>query len=370
MKRTLHFLSLLLLVLCISIATQSCRDDDDSNNSCDLKASLNSPVQDMQIASGENIPLDIEFSACTPIQSYFVRIRNTNTDKLVFILSEFVDSETIRVNPDFSLTVSETANMDIEIRAEDADGNQIEEVIGSFELSAPTGNRVNLRFNLIYQGNTLNMGQRYQYPTGEEFEFTRFDMYMSDLSLKTNDGNSMLIKDIDYLEMTSAYQSSGSASQGYTYSVPGIAAGNFVGATFNIGISPALNATTPSDYPVSHPLGRTGDYWDGEGWMSYIFTSIEGRINVDTSNPDLEQGIALHLGSNNAFKTIDIDNAFAFLSDEGSEHFIDIDIDLIDLFVGQDGEIYDIVSIPQTHSTVHIPQVITLSNNLKNSINK
>ena len=370
MKQSVPFLFIFILAICTSLSFQSCRDDDDSSNNCDLSANLTSPATDLQFASGENIPLAVEFSACTPIQSYFVRIRNTKTDQLVFILSEFSNSESIQVNTTTTLEVSELTTMDIEIKAEDSEGNQIEEVIGSFDLTPPRGNKLSLRFNLMYEGSTLRMGQLYQYPTGEQFELTRFDMYMSDLSLQSTDGSSTVIKDLDYLEMTPTFNDLASATEGFVYTVAGVGQGDFQSASFNIGISPALNETTPSDYPVSHPLGRTGDYWDGEGWMSYIFASIEGRINIDTSNPDLEKGIALHLGSNNAFQEINIDNSFTFLNDEGDQHFVDIDFDLVDLFVGQDGEIYDIVAIPQTHSTEHIPQVITLSNNLKNSINK
>ena len=348
---------------------QSCNDDDVETN-CTLNARISSPAANMQFASGEDIPLDVEFSACTPIQSYLVSIRNTTTGQLVFILSEFANEETIQINTNAVLEVSESTMMDIEVRAEDAEGNQVEEVIGSFELTPPRGNVLSLRFNLMYNGETLSMGRLYEYPTGEQFEFSRFDMYMSDLALRTSDGNELILQEVDYLQMTNTFRDEASAQQGYLYAIAGVAPGDFQSVQFNIGISPEMNETTPSDYPVSHPLGRVGDYWDGEGWMSYIFASIEGRINIDTSNPDLEQGIALHLGSNNAFQEVKIDNAFSFANEEGDEQIVNINIDLVDLFVSDSGDIYDIISVPSTHSVAQIPQVITLSNNLKNSIIK
>ena len=368
MKR-IFYLSLSLLLLGIGLSLQSCNDDDDRGN-CALSAKINSPSENVQFASGDEIPLNVEFSACTPIQSYLVSIRNTITGQLDFIESEFANEETIRFSSNAILEVNELTIMNIEIKAEDAEGNQIEEVIGSFELTPPKGNRLTLRFNLMYEGETLSMDQPYEYPTGEQFEFSRFDMYLSDLSLQTTNGDEYMLAEIDYLKMTDTYTDPITAEQGYTYTVAGVDRGDFEAVHFNIGIGPELNATTPSDYPVSHPLGSSGDYWDGEGWMSYIFVSIEGRINLDTSNPDLEEGIALHLGSNSAFREIIMNENFSFANEEGDEQIIDVNIDLLDLFIGENGDIYDIVAVPSTHSTVQIPQVITLSNNLKNSINK
>ena len=369
MKRAIYFL-ISVFVLGLGLSLQSCKDDDDDRANCALNASISSPGENLEYASGEEIPLTLTFSACTPIQNYLVSIRNRNTDQLVFILSEFANSETIQVNTSAILDVAELTNMDVEIRAEDSEGNQIEEVLSTFRLLPQRGNILTLRFNLTYEGEILDMGQLYDYPTGEQFEFTRFDMYMSNLRLQTTNGNELMLREVDYLEMTDTYRDEVLAEDGHLYSVAGIEAGDFESLHFNIGLSPQMNETTPSDYPVSHPLGRSGDYWDGEGWMSYIFASIEGRMNIDTSNPDLEEGIALHLGSNNALQEITMGTPFSFEEEDGSREVIEINIDLIDLFIGDNGDIYDIVTTPSTHSLEQIPQVITLSNNLKNSINK
>ncbi len=357
--------SIIILSLC---TFHSCGSDDEAN--CTFDANLISPESDKSFASGDDIPLNVQFTACTPIQSYFVRVRNRTTNQLVFVQSEFSNSDFINLEISTNLEVSEITPMDIEIRAEDANGNQIEETIGSFELTPPGGNVISLRFNLMYEGETLLLNREYDYLTGQRFEFSRFDMYMTDLTVSGTDGSQYLIRNLDYLKMTDTYANAASASEGYIYKVAGLDAGSFSGITFNIGLPPELNATTPSMYPVSHPLGAAGDYWDGEGWNSYIFASIEGRINIDDTNPDLEKGIALHLGSDNAFQSVEIDSPFSFGAAEGEEQIIDLNIDLMDLFIAENGELYDLVAVPSTHSLVQIPQVIELSNNLKNSINK
>ena len=368
MHRIIHFIVVISFLSICAFSLHSCKDDDQGNGNCALQVEALLPLEEQVYASGEQIPLNIEFSACSPIQSYLVSVRNKKTNRLVFILSEFANESIIEVDTSVILEVNELSEMDIEVRAEDSEGNQIEEVAQSFDLTPPRGNVMNLRFNLFYEGERLLMNQDYTYPTGETFEFSRFDMYMSDLSLQNIDGSEILLSDLDYLIMTDAYRDVDSAQEGFVYKTAGIPAGNFESVKFNIGIPPDLNETTPSSYPVSHPLGRAGDYWSG--WESYIFASIEGRINVDVSNPDLEQGIALHLGSNNAFQSIELEEAFTFSDEEGESQVINIDVNLEDLFINENGDIYDIVTVPQTHSLIHIPQVMVLSNNLKNSINK
>jgi len=189
-------------------------------------------------------------------------------------------------------------------------------------------------------------------------------MYVSDVALLKG-GEEVIIADVDYLKMTETFALESTASEGYPYSIAGIEDGDFDGIKFNIGLTPELNSTTPSDYPVSNPLGLTGDYWPT--WNSYIFASIEGRMNIDTSNPDYEQGLALHLGSDDAMRTISLNNSISLSNEQ--EKIISIQVELRNLFVSQDGEVYDIKATPATHSLSQIPQVIELSDNLKNSIN-
>ena len=179
MHRTLNILPVLSILLLGLLCLQSCKDDD-ANNNCSFNARLISPENNnAQFASGEDIPLDVEFTACTPIQSYLVSVRNRTSDELVFVQSEFTNEDLFEINLVLNLEVSANTPMDIEIRAEDSEGNQIEETIGTFELTPPIGNIVSLRFNLMYQGETLLLNQDYIYPTGEQFEFTRFDMYVT-----------------------------------------------------------------------------------------------------------------------------------------------------------------------------------------------
>jgi len=346
------------------ISVNSCKDDDQSNGSSnDLRVEVISPQENAVFNSGESILLKFNISASNVINSYKVVIRDKSDNSLKFILSKFSSDRLIEIDTTLNLETSIAAQMDIEVSAEDSFGNELDEVVQSFTLNPPLGNTLGLRFNLTYEGETLLMGKRYIYPTGEEFEFSRFDMYISELSL--GQGNNLkLIKEVDYLIMTQTYRDVTSAKDGYLYRIAGIEDGNYDTLQFNIGLTPDMNATTPSDYPINDPLGRSGEYW--EGWKSYIFASIEGRINLDTANSDFEQGIALHLGSNDALQEIKLIETIDLF--DSKEKIIDINIELKDLFVSKDGEIYDIATTPQTHSLSHIPLIITLSRNLKNAL--
>jgi len=348
-------------ILIFSLA--SCEDDSqDDNPNKDPKVALISPAELTVYNSGEIIPLRIEISQNTPIKSYRVLIRDQATDELVYVLSEFSDEEVVNINEEIILETTLSTIMDIEVKAEDSLGNQFDEKVGSFTLNPPLGNVLGLRFNLKYEGSPLLMGETYTYPSGELFEFSRFDMFISELTLAST-GDATVIKEVDFLEMTKTYRNITTANEGYIYKVAGLDDGDFESIKFNIGLTPAQNATTPSAYPASHPLGK--EYWDG-GWDSYIFVSIEGRINLNTDNPDFEQGIALHLGSDEALQEITLLQSFT-LSDN-MEEIIDIDIDLKDLFISENGDIYDIGTTPTTHNLTHIPMVVQLSNNLKNAI--
>jgi len=353
------------IIACIGLfLISSCKDDNqDPNPNRPPTAILESPVQNAVYNAREEIPIRLTISQDAAISSYRVLIRDQSNEELVFVLTEFSDSREIVVDTSVILEVSQSTTMAIEVRAEDSYGNQLDDTIGTFTLNPPLGNTFGLRFNLKYKGETLLMNKEYAYPTGEQFEFTRFDMFISNLSLISG-GQETQLKDIDFLAMTNTYRNIETAEDGFEYTLAGLEDGNYDTVQFNIGLTPEQNATTPSDYPVSHPLG-SGEYWGG--WESYIFASIEGRINLDTSNPDFEQGIALHLGSDAARKEIALPIALN-MTNNGA-YIIDVSVELEDLFRNVNGQIYDIGSTPETHSLIHIPQVMELAENLKNSIN-
>jgi len=365
--RTINVIRYISYVSILLILIISCKDDDvDQNPNTPPNVTVILPENNAVFNSGEEIPISLRISQNADIENYRVLVRDLTSGSLVFVKSEFTASREIILDTLISLEVSETTEMGIEVRAEDSFGNQVDETVSSFTLNPPLGNIFTLNFNLEYEGKVLLLNNdSYTYPSGEQFQLSRFDMYISNLTL-INGNEEQLIADFDYLEMTETYEDIQSAEEGYKYSIPGLEDGNYEAIRFNIGLTPELNSTSPSDYPVTHPLGISGDYWPT--WGSYIFTSIEGRINIDTSNPDLEQGFALHLGSNDAMQEVELQENTILANNE--ESIVEINIDFMDVFMNTDGEIYDIQTTPFTHNLTQLPQVRELSNNLKNSINR
>ena len=369
MKRYLHIFCLFSALVISSMLTFSCNDDDqdpinDPNPNNAPRVSVISPALGSSFNSGDEIPLQLTIEQDANILSYRVLVRNQGTGEFVFAVSEFTEAKVIDIETVMALSTVNQSIMEIEVRAEDSFGNQIDEVVSTFTLNPPEGNILTLNFDLSYDNELFVLDREYDYPSGEKFEFSRFDMYISEVTLMKGD-EEIVVADFDYLKMTETYTEEISAAKGYQYNIAGLEDGDYDGLKFNIGLTPEQNSTTPSDYPVTHPLGLSGDHWPT--WNSYIFASIEGRMNIDTSNPDYEQGLSLHLGSDDAMRTINMNNNISLAGEQ--EQIVSINMDLRNLFVNQDEEIYDIISTPSTHSLSQIPEVIELSDNLKNSIN-
>ena len=368
MKRFIHVFSLFCLAILGLSLVFSCDDDEETPNPEPIGAitvDVVSPAPGSTFNSGEDIPLALSIRQDVDILSYRVLISNQETGEFVFALSEFTESGRIDIDTVMSISSVTESIMEIEVRAEDSLGNQIDEVVSTFTLNPPEGNTLTLNFDLSYDNELFIIDKEFEYPSGEQFVFTRFDVYISNVTL-VKGAEETIISDIDYLRMTDTFIDEVTAAEGFKFTIAGLEDGDYDSVRFNIGLTPEQNNTTPAEYPVSHPLGASSDYWGA--WESYIFASIEGRMNIDTSNPDYEQGLALHLGSNNAMRIVDMNEGISLAND--IDETIDVNIDLRNLFVGQDGAIYDIITTPSTHDLIHIPMVIELSDNLKNSINK
>ncbi len=349
-----------------TIVILGCKDDDQNENpNMAPLVTIISPLNNAAYNSGEAIPLSLRITQDAEIVNYRVLIRDLSRDELVFVKSEFTSAREIVLDTTIFLEVDESTEMGIEVRTEDSFGNQVDETASTFILNPPLGNKFTLNFNLEYDNEILRMNNAYTYPSGEQFELSRFDMYISNLTL-INGNEEQLLEDFDYLKMTETYEDPALAAEGYNYSVAGLEDGNYDAIRFNIGLTPEINSTSPSDYPVNHPLGASSDYWPT--WDSYIFTSMEGRMDLDTSNPDFEHGFALHLGSNEAMKIIELQENTTLANNE--ETIVEIRIDLRDVFIDQDGKIYNIQATPTTHSLTQLPEVRELAENLKNSINR
>lgn len=214
---------------------------------------------------------------------------------------------------------------------------------------------VDLNFKLNYDGEPLVFFQEYSYPDGRIIEFTRFSFYISELAV-AGEGLSIPVKEAQYVDLTLAHSSAEKAVNGLDLSFDTQSTDDFDAVSFNIGLTAEQNATKPEDYPSSSDLSLSGEYWSN--WESYVFVKIEARSDLDGDG--ISEGIALHLGSDNAMRPVQV-------NDVNSAKQINLSMDLYDLFV-QNGEIYDLENNARIHSLNQIPLIDWLMDSLESSI--
>lgn len=212
-----------------------------------------------------------------------------------------------------------------------------------------------LNFKLNYGDDPLIFFENLSYPDGRDFEFTRFSFYISEIELGSN-GESTIVNDVDYIDLTASHSSLSSAENGYDYTLEFDEPGNYDQLRFNLGLTDAQNSTVPADYPSSSALSLTGEYWSN--WESYVYVKIEGRTDIDGDG--ISDGIALHLGSEAALRAFEVSNL-------DSDERLNITIDARKIFE-QNGNIYDIVATPRIHSLNQMDKTIALMDNLSGSI--
>jgi hypothetical protein len=220
---------------------------------------------------------------------------------------------------------------------------------------------VDMVFYLTYKGQPLVMFDTLIYPvTNQKFNFTRFAMYLSDVTFLKNDGAEDKKLEIDLLDLTNAH-SALNASKGFTYTLKGLEEGDYNTFRFSVGVPAVLNAKAPKDFASSHILSSSANYWSS--WKSYIFTRTEGNIDFD-SNGSLENSFALHAGGDEAFITFTGEKKFTVR--EGTTAKIELEIDMEKYFNGK--TLYDIQNNPSIHSLEHKPLITQLRDNLSMAV--
>lgn len=220
-----------------------------------------------------------------------------------------------------------------------------------------TSQNVNLQFILLYDGQPLVSFDKYDYPLDYQIFFTKVSMYLSDLSLTANGVKTPLL-DAVFLNPTASQVDEASASRGITVPVSNVPVGEYDGLSFNIGIPPDLNAKNPSEFPNDSPLSNSGEYW--VGWSSYIFHKTEAKADID-GDGQFETNIALHIGSNDAFRPATLNKSISI--HEGDGNTISLTLDLLDLYKLSNGY-YDFQARPQIHKLEQLPDVLPLMDNL------
>ena len=218
-----------------------------------------------------------------------------------------------------------------------------------------------LNFQLKYDGEPLVMFDRYAYPNGMEFFFTRFNFYLSDLNMKSISGEQVLLKDIQFLNLTDDHDTAVNAAQGTLLQIESVPIGTYNSIQFDMGVPVDLNSQEPKDYPNDHPLAATGEYWDS--WNSYIFSKTEGKLDTD-GDGQAELGLAYHIGADETLRNIDLNRDFSI--EIGGVTTVTINIEMKRMF-DNGTTIYDPLETAQIHSLTQLNEAIILADNLQQS---
>lgn len=219
-------------------------------------------------------------------------------------------------------------------------------------------NSLNLNFNLKYNNEPMVMFQDYTYPTGETFSLQRVSFFIANISL-----DNQLVKADEYIDLTSSHSTQSGAESGLSYRIENIPSGNYEKLKFSIGVTPENNSMHPSDFPENSSLSRSSEYWNN--WSSYVFYKIEGII--DTNGDGTKNGtISLHIGGDEVFRTLEINEEIIITDDVISR--TDINIDMANVFENS-GQVYDIQNFGSiAKKDEHLSYMIELMDNTVHSI--
>lgn len=226
---------------------------------------------------------------------------------------------------------------------------------------------IEINFVAEYQNSpVVSFSEDYSYPElGNTFNVKTFQFLITDLVLlKEGTGDATELEEVDLI-VFSDKMTEESAIKGTARSYESIPVGEYSGIRFGLGVNNELNrAETIEDYSSNDPLGQ--DFWPG--WNSYVFSKLEGDFDMNGDglyDDSLDISYSLHTGTNEGYNVITINAPITV--EVGSDNVTKVVVDLEKMLVGAEGEVYDIIETPTTHSLESIDQVLQLLDNSKNA---
>ncbi len=336
-------------ILFLSFICISCENDDIAP-----EVQINSPAINTSFNASETLILDALITDNKELD--FVAITLAGPDDGLILRKVELTGDSQGISEEFELDFKSSGMLTMNINAVDMAGNSTSTERNFDFVFIETGS-LDLNIKLQYDGEPLVMFDTYAYPDGKNINFTRCSFYTSEMKL-----DEKTIVDVDFHNLTNSHANPELASNGYSRSILNVPVGNYNTFSFNIGVPEELNNRDPGEFPSGHPLAKPAENWFS--WMSYIFLKIEGKINLSAN---VETGVALHTGSNEALRNIKLEYPIQIKENEVSS--INLVFDIYQLFNGTE-RIFPIEETPQIHSLSQIDAVVELSDNLINSIQK
>ncbi|HNR09120.1 MAG TPA: hypothetical protein PKM27_17500 [Saprospiraceae bacterium] len=229
-------------------------------------------------------------------------------------------------------------------------------VIGSCDKteSGPEG-KMELVFTPRFGAETFNTLQPYAYGDIQSIKLSKFDFYITGISLISASGNTLL-EDAGLIDIT------GSSASSATLSLDGIKTGNYTGIKFSIGVIPELNAKDPKDFKSANPLSSTSHYW--EAWDSYIFSKIEGVLDTGGAKT-YDLGFAIHTGTDECLATLTVTKNFTISEEQTTGLGLDLDVRRV---FQENGQFFNLPNSPLNHNPANIGVLKLFASNLAQAI--
>jgi len=215
---------------------------------------------------------------------------------------------------------------------------------------------VNLNFAAMYDGDPLVMNEVVDYD-GSAMRINVSEFYVSEITLSGESGN-LTLGETEYVKFTGQ---TGDARATLSFDVP---PGSYDQLSFFIGVPADKNVTKPEDYSSDEALANTATYW--QGWQSYIFNKLEGRLDTaGFGSTDLT--FIYHSGKDELYTEVVVPLSSAIAVD-GNSNNIEIDVEHNDLFKREGGGYLDIAAKPSAHNPDDLEYPTVILNNFKTGV--
>lgn len=184
---------------------------------------------------------------------------------------------------------------------------------------------LSLNVDAVWNGQPVSIGDTVNYANDISLRIDKFKAYVSDISLRTPNGDWINSESIDLLDFM---PSSDVATAEFLYPLLKDQT-TFNAIKFGLGVPSEINLMQdpPTQFSNDHPLGIAGSagmYWT---WASgYIFSKYEGKI--EDENGDLLIPLALHAGTDTLFREVvlEFDSSMSITHNHSYDFNLELDL--------------------------------------------
>lgn len=169
----------------------------------------------------------------------------------------------------------------------------------------PVDDKLVINFKATFENQPLILKSTYTDASGKKWKFEDLNFYFSELKLIKDDGTTVAISDMGYVDFKDASTTS--------VTFKNIPLGRFTGIQFNTGLTPAQNNEEQNLLP-ENDIRNLGLYWP---WLKYAFVRLGGRADINNSNT-FNTLLVYHIGGDELLRTATLNKALEIKAGEST----------------------------------------------------